>query len=100
MASANSITRKAQAPGPAAARRSARARRHARLRKNVALYYRLAPAMLAALPEAERRDRLLSLYLRFILPCALAARFGLNRFAHHRYARMMAELSGEFSAHA
>lgn len=69
-------------------------------REDVALYYRLAPAMLAALPEAERRDQLLSLYLRFILPCALAARFGLNRFAHHRYARMMAELSGEFSAHA
>jgi hypothetical protein len=69
-------------------------------REDVALYYRLAPAMLAALPEVERRDRLLSLYLRFILPCALAARFGLNRFAHRRYARMMAELSGEFSAQA
>jgi hypothetical protein len=58
-------------------------------REDIALYYRLAPAILAALPEAERRHRLLSLYLRFILPSALAARFGLNRLAYRLYASMM-----------
>ncbi len=69
-------------------------------RKDITLYYRFAPAILAALPEVERRDRLLSLYLRFILPSALAARFGLNRLAQRRYARMMAELAGEFRPQA
>lgn len=66
-------------------------------REDIALYYALAPAVLAALPEAVRRKRLLSLYRRFILPSALAARFGLNRLAYRFYARMMAELSREFA---
>lgn len=65
-------------------------------REDIALYYRVAPCVLAALPDAERRGRLLSLYLNFILPSALAARFGLNRLAYRLYARMMRQLTSEF----
>jgi hypothetical protein len=66
-------------------------------REDVALYYRLAPLVLARLPEAERDRRLLSVYRRFILPSAVAARLGLNRLAYRLYRRMIGELGREFA---
>lgn len=63
----------------------------------IALYYDLAPAILARLPEAERTARLLSIYLRFILPSAVAARLGFNRIAYRLYASMMQELARDFA---
>jgi hypothetical protein len=59
----------------------------------LAAYYLVAPSILARLPQEERVARLLSVYVRFILPSALAARLGMNRLAYSLYARMMDELS-------
>lgn len=64
---------------------------------DIALYYRVAPAILERLPEQQRPRRLLSIYARFILPCAIAARLGCNALAYRRYARMMRELTREFA---
>jgi hypothetical protein len=61
-------------------------------RADIALYYRLAPAILAAMPPEDRAARLTSLYLRFILPAALAAKLRLNDLTYRIYARMMSEL--------
>ncbi|MGB6388363.1 MAG: hypothetical protein WBF23_02625, partial [Methyloceanibacter sp.] len=55
------------------------------------------PMVLARLPRQDRTRRLLSLYARFILPAAIAARLGLNRLAYHLYARMMHGLAREFA---
>lgn len=62
-------------------------------RADIDAYYRLAPSILARLPEEERSARLLSVYGRFILPSAIAARLGLDAIAHALYARMMRELT-------
>jgi len=62
----------------------------------VAAYYLVAPSILQRLPRDERARRLLSLYARFILPSAIAARFGLNRLAYRRYARMMHVLASDY----
>ena len=59
----------------------------------LAAYYLVAPSILERLPQQERAARLLSVYMRFILPSAVAARLGLNRLAYSLYARMMDELS-------
>ena len=66
-------------------------------REDIAFYYRLAPSILEALPQAERRQRLLGLYLRFILPSAVAAMLGLNGLAYRLYQRMIGELGREFA---
>ena len=50
------------------------------------LYYELAPLILARLPHATRNARLRSLYARYILPSALAARLGLDTLAYRLYA--------------
>lgn len=63
----------------------------------VAAYYRVAPSILDRLPRQERVTRLLSVYARFILPSAVAARLGLNRLAYRLYTRMMQELIRDFA---
>jgi hypothetical protein len=63
----------------------------------IAEYYRVAPAILDRLPPTERMPRLVSIYARFILPSAVAARLGLNRLAFRLYARMMRELVRDFA---
>jgi hypothetical protein len=59
----------------------------------LAAYYLVAPSILERLPQEKRVALLLSVYMRFILPSALAARLGMNRLAYSLYARMMDELS-------
>ena len=60
--------------------------------EQIAAYYRLAPLILARLPQEARRRRLRSLYARYILPAALAAKCGLNTLAYRLYVRMLDEL--------
>ena len=62
----------------------------------IACYYALAPTILAKLRGASGNttQTLLSVYARFVLPAALAARFGLNTLAYRLYTRMLSELSG------
>jgi hypothetical protein len=62
-------------------------------RAEIARYYELAPALLASLPPDRRGPLLLSVYGRFILPSAIAAKLGLNGLAYHLYERMIAELT-------
>jgi len=62
----------------------------------IAAYYRTAPSILDRLPQQDRAARLLSVYARFILPSAVAARLGLNALAYRLYARMMDELARDF----
>jgi hypothetical protein len=61
-------------------------------------YYELAPLILARLSEETRARRLLSIYLRYILPSALAASLGLNALTYRLYARMMEELCDDVAA--
>ena len=63
----------------------------------IAAYYLLAPSILDRLPRQDRAARLLSVYARFILPSAVAARLGLNALAYRLYARMMDELARDFA---
>jgi hypothetical protein len=63
----------------------------------IATYYRLAPSILKRLPQNECGARLLSIYARFILPSAVAARLGWKHLAYRLYARMMCELAREFA---
>jgi hypothetical protein len=62
-------------------------------RAALAAYYLVAPSILERLPQETRAALLLSVYMRFILPSALAVRLGMNRLAYSLYARMMDELS-------
>ncbi len=63
----------------------------------IGVYYALAPLILARLPREGRKHVLLSLYARYILPCALAAALGLNTLAYRLYARMLHELTSAFA---
>jgi hypothetical protein len=63
----------------------------------IAAYYLVAPSVLDRLRQEERASRLLSVYARFILPSAIAARLGLNQLAYRLYARMMDELARDFT---
>jgi hypothetical protein len=65
--------------------------------EEIAAYYRLAPMILARLPGEERGLILRSIYARYILPAAIAARFGFDRFAYRLYRRMIDELAAEFA---
>ena len=65
----------------------------------IAAYYLLAPSILDRLPRQDRVARLLSVYTRFILPSAGAARLG-NALAYRLYARMMSELAHDFPPEA
>ncbi|MGK2921978.1 MAG: CFI-box-CTERM domain-containing protein [Methyloceanibacter sp.] len=62
----------------------------------IARYYALAPRILAQLRAASDNPAraLLSVYARFVLPAALAARLGLNALAYRLYVRMLNELAG------
>jgi hypothetical protein len=60
--------------------------------EQIAAYYRLAPLILARLPHEARGRRLRSLYARYILPAALAAKCGMNTLAYRLYVRMLDEL--------
>lgn len=62
---------------------------------DIARYYDLAPRLLKRL-RANSNDpemALLGVYARYVLPAALAARFGLDRLAYALYRRMLAALS-------
>lgn len=63
----------------------------------IAAYYRLAPTILDRLPPEDRANRLLSVYARFILPSAIAARLGFDALSYRLYARMMDELVRDFA---
>ena len=63
---------------------------------DIAIYYTLAPLILARLPRAKRAPLLRSLYARFILPAALAAALGLNTLAYRLYVRMVGDLVRTF----
>jgi hypothetical protein len=63
----------------------------------IAVYYELAPLILARLPQASRTSRLAVIYARYILPAALAARFGMNARAHRLYMHMLGSLVAEFA---
>jgi hypothetical protein len=65
--------------------------------EEIAAYYQLAPTILARLPHETRAKRLRSIYARYILPAALAARLGLDRLAYRLYRRMIDELAAEFA---
>ena len=65
--------------------------------EEIAAYYALAPLILARLPDETRETRLRSLYARYILPAALAARIGLNALAYRLYVRMLDELVRAFA---
>jgi hypothetical protein len=65
-------------------------------RADVARYYRLAPAILAAMHAAQQERRLLGIYTRYILPSAVAARFGFHRTARRLYTGMMTELTRRY----
>ncbi len=71
---------------------------HPEGRAAIDTYYRLAPSILARLPEQQRDAVLLSIYWRFILPSAIASRLGLNKIAYTLYARMMRELARDLTA--
>lgn len=62
---------------------------------DIARYYDLAPRLLARLranaPDPDRA--LLGVYARYVLPAALAARFGLNQLAYTLYRGMLAALA-------
>jgi hypothetical protein len=65
--------------------------------KDIAAYYELAPLILARLPHETRAKRLRSIYARYILPAAIAARLNLNALAYRLYRRMIEELTVEFA---
>jgi hypothetical protein len=62
----------------------------------IAVYYELAPLILARMPQASRASRLAVIYVRFILPAALAARFGMNALADRLYAHMLVALAAAY----
>ena len=61
----------------------------------IARYYAKAPRILAQLSTETCESRLLSVYARFVLPAAVAAKLGLNALAYRLYMRMLNELSTE-----
>lgn len=62
----------------------------------IAVYYELAPLILARMPEAAKSRQLAHIYARYILPAALAARFGLNALAYRLYMRMLTALAAAY----
>jgi hypothetical protein len=63
----------------------------------IARYYELAPTILTRFPVEMRARHLLSIYLRYVLPSALAASVGLDILAYRLYARMMEDLTHRFA---
>lgn len=62
----------------------------------IARYYDLAPRLLNRLRTSahDPDEALRRLYARYVLPAALAARFGLDRLAYALYRQMLAALCG------
>jgi hypothetical protein len=65
-------------------------------REDVALYYQLAPMILAEISRRGDSRRLSRLYATHILPSALAARLGFNQIARILYTDMMRRLEGRY----
>lgn len=65
-------------------------------RRAIDEYYRSAPELLAALPERNRT--LFTLYWRYILPSAVAAKLQMNRLTFRIYSAMMTRLNSEYGA--
>lgn len=64
---------------------------------DIALYYRVAPAIVEAIGASPQRSRELArLYVLYILPSALAAWLGWTRFARWTYTRMMRHLMARY----
>lgn len=63
--------------------------------KAIALYYEIAPAILHALPAETRHRQLASIYGRYILPAAIAAKFRFDKTAFRIYSSMMRRLASE-----
>jgi len=64
---------------------------------DIALYYRVAPAIVARIGAAPDRSRELArLYVLYILPSALAAWLGWTRLARRIYTRMMRHLMARY----
>jgi hypothetical protein len=63
---------------------------------DIDLYYALALQILSRIPPETRGQRLRSVYARYILPSALAARVGLNTVAYRLYLQMLNELATEW----
>jgi hypothetical protein len=61
-------------------------------RREIALYYALAPTILASIRRQGRERDLLRVYFTHILPCAALARLGLNAWARRLYAHMLQKL--------
>jgi hypothetical protein len=63
--------------------------------EQIARYYTLAPQVLARLrTEADNAEAaLLSVYARYVLPAAIAARLGFNLLAYRLYVAMLNELA-------
>ena len=66
----------------------------------IARYYAHAPRILARISAQTRTATLLSVYARFVLPAAIAARLGLNAHAYRLYVRMLDELAPDMDVHA
>jgi hypothetical protein len=62
--------------------------------QEIAHYDALAPQILARLRTNSRKATLLSVYARYVLPAALAARLGFNRLAYRLYVAMLNEFAG------
>jgi hypothetical protein len=66
-------------------------------REDIALYYRVAPAIVERIAASPDRSRALArLYLLYILPSALAAWLGWTRVARWTYTRMMRHLVARY----
>jgi len=62
----------------------------------VQCYYEDAPRLLAVLANEPAHGLWPRLYVRYLLPAALAARWGLDRIAFRRYVGMMRELADRY----
>lgn len=64
---------------------------------DIALYYRIAPAIIERIDASPRRSRELArLYVLYILPSALAAWLGWAGVARRTYTRMMRDLAARY----
>lgn len=65
-------------------------------RHDIEMYYRVAPSICTHLSQSEEgRQKLLKLYWKRIIPCAITASIGLNKLTRRWYTNMMAELDSE-----
>jgi hypothetical protein len=67
---------------------------------DIGQYYRVAPLILSAIEARSERHILKGVYFLYVLPCAIAARFGFNQLARWIYTKMMAELEARYFGNA